>query len=83
MDRAAAGADLLLAEASFRVGNDEPTGIHLTGVDVGRTATVGAVGRVLLTHIPPWHDPQRAVDEARTTWDGPLDLARPGDTAEV
>jgi ribonuclease BN (tRNA processing enzyme) len=33
---------------------------------------------VLLTHIPPWHDPGRALDEARTTWAGPLDLARPG-----
>jgi ribonuclease BN (tRNA processing enzyme) len=77
-DRAAAGADLLLAEASFRVGHEEPPGIHLTGRDVGRTATGAGVGRVLLTHIPPWHDPQRAVDEARTTWTGPLDLARPG-----
>ncbi len=83
LDRAAAGADLLLAEASFRVGHHEPPGIHLTGRDVGRTATAGGVGQVLLTHIPPWHDPKRAYDEARTTWTGPLDLARPGEIHEV
>ncbi len=82
-DRAAEGADLLLAEASFRVGHHEPPDIHLTGRDVGRTAAAAGVGRVLLTHIPPWHDPQRAVDEAVTAWNGPLDLARPGEVHEV
>lgn len=82
-DRAAEGVDLLLAEASFRVGHDDPPDIHLTGRDVGRTATAMGVGRVLLTHIPPWHDPSRAHDEARTTWRGPLDVARPGLVLEV
>ncbi len=82
-DLAAAEADLLLAEASFRVGHDDPPDIHLNGRDVGRTATAAGVGRVLLTHVPPWHDPQRALDEARTSWEGPLDLAVPGMVVEV
>ena len=79
-DEAATGADLLLAEASFRVGHDEPEGIHLNGRDVGLTATRAGVGRVVLTHVPPWHDPLRAIDEARTAYDGPLDLAIAGAT---
>jgi ribonuclease BN (tRNA processing enzyme) len=82
-DLAAAEADLLLAEASFRVGHDDPPDIHLNGRDVGRTATAAGVGRVLLTHVPPWHDPQRALDEARSSWAGPLDLAVPGMVVEV
>ena len=79
-DAAATGADLLLAEASFRVGHDEPPDIHLNGRDVGLTATRAGVARVVLTHIPPWHDPLRAIDEARTAYDGPLDLAVAGAT---
>ncbi len=82
-DLAAAEADLLLAEASFRVGHDDPPDIHLNGRDVGRTASAAGVGRVLLTHVPPWHDPKRAFDEARTSWAGPLDLAVPGMVVEI
>jgi ribonuclease BN (tRNA processing enzyme) len=80
LERAAAGADLLLAEASFRVGHDNPAGIHLTGRDVGLTASRVGVGRVVLTHVPPWHEPLRAYDEAQTAWEGPLDVAAVGAT---
>ncbi len=77
---AAAGADLFLAEASFRDAVDNPAGVHLTGGEAGRTATEAAVRRLVLTHIPPWHDPQVALAEARTTYAGPLELATPGAT---
>ncbi|PVG81072.1 MBL fold metallo-hydrolase [Nocardioides gansuensis] len=83
LDDAARGADLLLAEAAFRDRDDNPPGIHLTGSDCGRTATAAGVGRLLLTHVPPWHDPADALAEARTTWEGPLDLARAGTTYDV
>ncbi len=82
-DRAAKSADLLLAEASFRVGHNNPEGIHLTGRDVGRTATAAGVKRVVLTHVPPWHQPSRAYDEAQTLWEGPLEVAVPGATYEL
>jgi len=80
LERAALGADLFLAEASFRVGYINPPGIHLTGRDVGKTATRADVSRVVLTHIPPWHVPQRALDEAQTSFAGSLDLAVAGAT---
>ena len=38
------GADLLLAEASFRHGDDNPPGIHLTGTDCGELAGRAASG---------------------------------------
>jgi ribonuclease BN (tRNA processing enzyme) len=83
LDEVAVGADLLLAEASFRDADTNPPGIHLTGSDCGRTARVAGVGRLLLTHVPPWHRGDDALAEARTTWDGALDLAVAGTAYDV
>ena len=83
LDRAATGADLYLVEASFRDGVDNPPQLHLTGSEAGASATSAGVELVLLTHVPPWHDPRHALDEARTTYDGKLGLARAGETHEV
>ncbi len=75
---AAVGADVLLCEAAFHEGRDEVRGIHLTGLRAGETARDAGVGRLVLTHLPPWNDPQRSLGEAREVWTGPLDLAEPG-----
>lgn len=83
LDAVAAGADLLLAEASFQEGDASPPSIHLTGADCGDVATRAGVGRLVLTHVPPWHDPQVVHDEARSRWTGPLELAVPGATYEI
>ncbi len=83
LDDAASGAHLLLAEASFQTGDDNPPDLHLTGADCGRTAAKAGVERLVLTHVPPWHDAARAEAEARAEWDGPLELARAGATYEV
>jgi len=80
LDELARGADLFLAEASFRDGRDNPPDIHLTGRDAGRTASAAAVARVVLTHIPPWFEPSHALGEAEAAYDGPLELAVPGAT---
>ncbi|MBD8868816.1 MBL fold metallo-hydrolase [Nocardioides donggukensis] len=83
LERAAQGADLLLAEAAFCEGEDNPEDLHLTGRDVGELAVKAGADRLVLTHVPPWHDPEVAYDEARAVWDGPLALARTGDVHEV
>ena len=83
VERAAHGADLLLAEAAFCDGDENPDGVHLTGTDVGRMATRAGVDRLVLTHIPAWHDPEVAYDEARAVWAGPLDVAQVGATYEL
>ncbi|CAM3520350.1 MBL fold metallo-hydrolase [Nocardioides dubius] len=83
LDRAARGADLLLAEAAFCDGDENPEGIHLTGREVGELAVRAGADRVVLTHIPPWHDKQIAFDEAREVWSGPLELARVGAVYEI
>lgn len=83
LDRIAEGVDLLLAEASFLSGRPNPPSLHLTGVEVGQAATRGGSSRVLLTHVPPWHDPHEVLAEARTAYDGPLELAKAGVVHEV
>ena len=83
LDDAARDADLLLAEASFCEGVENPPEIHLTGADCGRTAATAQVGRLVLTHIPPWHDKEQALREARSVWDGQVDLASAGATYQV
>lgn len=73
-----AGADLLLAEASWLHGADKPAGLHLSGREAGELATAADVGSVLLTHIPPWTDPQHVLQEARSVHDGFVELAHAG-----
>jgi ribonuclease BN (tRNA processing enzyme) len=76
----AAGADLLLSEAAFLESGDNPVDLHMTGKQAGATAAEAGVGRLLLTHIPPWHDPDVCLAEAREAYAGPSELAAPGGT---
>ena len=72
------GVDLLLAEAAFVEGRDGLRGMHLTGHRAGELAAGGGAGRLVLTHIQPWTDPQVPVDEARVVFDGPVEAATAG-----
>lgn len=79
----AAGANLLLAEASFIEGGANPPGVHLTGGQAGELAQDGGADLLVITHIPPWYDPELALVEARGTYRGQVELARAGATYEV
>jgi ribonuclease BN (tRNA processing enzyme) len=83
LDEAATDAHLLLAEASFVSGADNPPDLHMTGADCGRTASKAGVERLVLTHVPPWYDPAVAEAEARAEWSGTVELARAGATYDV
>ena len=77
--RAAAGADALLSEAAFVPGRDDHiAGLHLTGVQAGQIAAEAGVARLLLTHLPSWNDPARAVADAASVYDGDVEVVRPG-----
>lgn len=82
LDEVAAGAGLFLCEASFRDVDDNPPGIHLTGVDAGAAAERARAGRLVLTHVPPWFERDGMLAEARTTFSGPVELADVGTTWE-
>ncbi len=76
----AAGADLLLAESAFVESADNPVDLHLTGKQAGTAATEAGAARLVLTHIPPWHDVEVCLKEARESYGGPLEAAVPGAT---
>lgn len=76
-------ADALLCEASFVESDDNPPGIHLTGVQAGDHATRAGAGRLLLTHIPAWTDRDTVAAEAKDSYAGPIDVVAPGDSYTV
>jgi ribonuclease BN (tRNA processing enzyme) len=83
LPRLAAGADLLLCEATFRDADDNPPDLHLTGRQAGEYAARAGVGRLVITHVPAWYDPADLAAEARGAFSGAMDLARPGATFAV
>ena len=40
-------------------------------------ATDAGVERLVLTHVPPWYEPQTAHAAASATFTGPITVARP------
>lgn len=74
----ATGADVLLAEASWPDRADNPRGVHLSGRDAGKAAAAAGVGRLLITHVPPWTAAGQVFAEATDVFDGPVELVRAG-----
>jgi ribonuclease BN (tRNA processing enzyme) len=81
--RLAAGSDVLLCEASFEDGTASPPDLHLTGREAGEHAAKAGVGRLLVTHIPPWADPDRIVDAAAEAFAGPTEQVTVGATYQI
>jgi ribonuclease BN (tRNA processing enzyme) len=77
LDELADGADLLLAEASWTHQDDRPADLHLSGREAGELAARAGVGRLVLTHVPPWTDPRAVLAEAAAVYTGEIELARP------
>ena len=74
----AQGADLLLIESAFLDRPDNPPDLHLSGRQAAEIGAAAGVGAVLLTHIPPWYDPDEVLAEATGHFPGPVSLAAPG-----
>jgi ribonuclease BN (tRNA processing enzyme) len=74
----AKGADVRLAEAAFTEGRDLTRHIHMTGLRAGRTAADAGARRLLLTHLPVWTDPAAALAEARSVYDGDVEVVTVG-----
>ena len=83
VERAAHGADLLLAEAAFCDGDENPPASTSPAPTCGRRPRgPGWTGWCSPTS-PPWNDPQVAYAEARAVWEGPLDVATVGASPEI
>ncbi|MFF0448197.1 MBL fold metallo-hydrolase [Streptomyces sp. NPDC004609] len=77
------GADLFLCEASFTHGKEDIPDLHLNGREAGAEARRSRVGRLVLTHIPPWTDGAQNLADARAVYPGPAEIAAAGAVYEV
>jgi ribonuclease BN (tRNA processing enzyme) len=80
----AAGADLLLAEATYV---DQVPERHIGNLTSAREAAAQAaragVPRLLLTHLWPGTDPRSSANAAAASFSGWVDVARPGTVVEI
>ncbi|MPY78329.1 MAG: MBL fold metallo-hydrolase [Actinophytocola sp.] len=83
LDVLARDADVLLSEASWTDADDRPLGVHMSGVEAGQLAHRARARRLLLTHVAPWTDRAKIYAEARTTFDGPLELVEQGSVYDI
>jgi ribonuclease BN (tRNA processing enzyme) len=77
------GVNLLLVESAFLDDPDNPPGMHLSGGQAAAIGQAAGVGSIVLTHIPPWYEPDRVLAEATPHFDGPVSLAKPGATWDI
>jgi ribonuclease BN (tRNA processing enzyme) len=79
----ATGADVFLCEASWTDSPERPKHLHLSGAEAGRVAASAGVGRLLLTHIPPWTSREDVISEAKAEFDGPVHAVVCGESFPV
>jgi ribonuclease BN (tRNA processing enzyme) len=76
--RLAEDVDVLLCEASFRSGEDNPPNLHLTARQAGEYAARAGAGQLVLTHLVPWYDREQSLAAAAGSYRGPLSAAISG-----
>jgi ribonuclease BN (tRNA processing enzyme) len=74
----AAGADVLLCEASFPQADGLPPDLHLTARQAGEHAARAGAGSLVLTHLVPWNSQDDLLTDAAAAFSGPISVARPG-----
>ncbi len=78
------GASLMLSDAASVEGVNAERGIHLSARRAAAAAVeAGGVRRLMLTHIPPWSNPQVCRSQAAQVWPGEVELAAPDLTFEL
>jgi ribonuclease BN (tRNA processing enzyme) len=85
LERAAAAADVLLAEATLAEAESVPLERrgHMSAAEAGALAGRAAVDRLVLTHISDLIDPARALEQAALGFEGPIEIAAEGSSWEL
>lgn len=85
LERAAAGAEVLLAEATLAETETVPLERrgHMSAAEAGVLAGRAGVGRLVLTHISDLIDPARALEQAAQGFGGPIEVAAEGSGWEL
>lgn len=76
----AAGADVLISEATFRERPGLPDDMHLTPRQAGEHAARAGAGELVLTHLLPGTDGAEAQRQAASAFGGDVSLAASGRT---
>jgi ribonuclease BN (tRNA processing enzyme) len=77
----AKGARVLVAEVGTNV--IEIPSVHLSPEDAGTTATHAGVSRLVLTHLAPGLGEDEAIERAGSTYNGPIEVAKPGMSIQI
>ena len=77
----AKGARVLVAEAGTDV--IEIPSVHLSPEDAGTTAAHAGVSRLVLTHLAPGLGEDEASERAGSTFNGPIEVAKPGMSIQI
>jgi ribonuclease BN (tRNA processing enzyme) len=77
------GADVFLCEATFAEGDENPPDLHLSGREAGEHAAAAGVRSLIVTHVPPWGDVERAQTEAAQVFEGSVAAASSGLVVDV
>ncbi|MFD4639578.1 MBL fold metallo-hydrolase [Lentzea sp. NPDC058436] len=83
LDSLADGVDVLLSEASWTHAPGRQPDLHLSGREAGELARRAGVGRLLITHVPPWTSRDAVLEEARSAFGGRSELVVQGGRYEV
>lgn len=75
--QAAQDVDCFLCEATWTTQPGLPPHMHLTGRQAGEIAQQAKVGRLLITHIPPWTDKDKVYQEVTSCCSAPAELVTP------
>ena len=79
----ARGADLFICESTFTSEVSEKMRGHLFATEAGRVAQQAGVDTLLLTHLWPTLSDDRAAEDARSAFDGKVQVATEGLTVEL
>lgn len=75
----AANCDILIAEATLPESDERlPSAGHLMPSEAGKLAGVSGAGMLVLTHLWSERPDSDVIEAARTAYDGPIEIARPG-----
>jgi ribonuclease BN (tRNA processing enzyme) len=82
--RLAQDAHVFLCEASYRDGEENPPGLHMTGRDAGEAAMKAGAHRLVLTHmVAAWGSEAESYEAAASVFPGPVEIARAGVSFDV
>lgn len=80
----AESSEVVLCEASIEGERDEHHFVHhLTATEAGQTAAAAGAEMLILTHLPPNVNRQRALADAKAVFEGATTIAAPGDIYQI